>query len=49
MPEQTKAEPEFTFGEDDSDDDAVRARAVRQQARGLARQIAMDPGDGMQL
>lgn len=49
MPEQGKAEPEFTFGEDDSDDDAVRARALRQQARGLARQVAMDPGDGMEL
>jgi type IV secretion system protein VirD4 len=49
MPEQAKAEPEFTFGEDDSDDDAVRARALRQQARGLARQAAMDPGDGMEL
>jgi type IV secretion system protein VirD4 len=49
VPEQAKAEPEFTFGEDDSDDDAVRARALRQQARGLARQAAMDPGDGMEL
>jgi type IV secretion system protein VirD4 len=27
----------------------VRARALRQQARGLARQAALDPGDGMKL
>jgi type IV secretion system protein VirD4 len=49
VPEQVKAEPEFVFGEDDTDDDAARARALRQQARGLARQAAMDPGDGMDL
>jgi type IV secretion system protein VirD4 len=49
VPEQAKPAPEFVFGEDDSDDDAARARALRQQARGLARQAAMDPGDGMEL
>jgi type IV secretion system protein VirD4 len=49
VPEQVKAEPEFTFGEDESDDDAARARAMRQQVRNLARQAAMDPGDGMEL
>jgi type IV secretion system protein VirD4 len=49
VPEQAKPAPEFTFGEDDSDDDAARARALRQQARGIARQAAMDPGDGMEL
>jgi type IV secretion system protein VirD4 len=48
-PEHANPAPEFTFGEEDSDDDAVRARALRQQARGLARQAAMDPGDGMEL
>ena len=48
-PEQAKAEPEFVFGEDESDDDAARARAMRQQLRSLARQAAMDPGDGMEL
>jgi type IV secretion system protein VirD4 len=47
--EQVKADPEFAFGEDDTDDDAARARALRQRARGLARQAAMDPGDGMDL
>jgi type IV secretion system protein VirD4 len=49
VPEQARPTPEFVFGEEDPDDDAVRARALRQQARGLARQAAMDPGDGMEL
>ena len=48
-PEQAKPAPEFVFAEEDPDDDAARARALRQQARGLARQAAMDPGDGMEL
>jgi type IV secretion system protein VirD4 len=45
----TKTAPEFTFGEEESDDEAVRTRALRRQARGLARQAAMDPGDGINL
>jgi type IV secretion system protein VirD4 len=49
VPEQAKPAPEFVFGEDEPDDDVARARALRQQARGLARQAAMDPGDGMEL
>jgi type IV secretion system protein VirD4 len=49
VPEQDKPAPEFVFGEDESDDDAARARALRQQARGIARQAALDPDDGMQL
>ncbi|MBR1087842.1 conjugal transfer protein TraG [Bradyrhizobium manausense] len=49
VPEHAKAMPEFTFAEEDPDGDAVRARALRQQARGLARQAALDPGDGMKL
>jgi type IV secretion system protein VirD4 len=49
VPEQAKGAPEFAFGEDEPDDGALRARALRQQARGLARQAAMDPGDGMEL
>jgi type IV secretion system protein VirD4 len=44
-----KVAPEFVFAEEDSEDDALRARALRQQARGLARQAALDPGDGMKL
>jgi type IV secretion system protein VirD4 len=47
--EPPKPTPEFAFGEEEPDDDAVRARALRQQVRNLARQGAMDPGDGMGL
>jgi len=47
--EPAKPAPEFVFGEEEPDDDAVRSRALRQQARGLARQAAMDPGDGIDL
>jgi type IV secretion system protein VirD4 len=47
--EQVKPKPEFAFEEEESDDDAERARALRQQVRNLARQGAMDPGDGMGL
>jgi type IV secretion system protein VirD4 len=47
--EPAKPAPEFVFGEEEPDDDAVRAPALRQQARGLARQAAMDPGDGIDL
>jgi type IV secretion system protein VirD4 len=46
---QAKASPEFTFADEDSDDDAVRARTLRQQINTLARQTALDPGDGMKL
>jgi type IV secretion system protein VirD4 len=47
--ETTKPPPEFEFGEDEPDEDAVRARALRAAARGLARQAALDPGDGIDL
>jgi type IV secretion system protein VirD4 len=46
---QAKAAPEFTFDHGDSDDDAFRARVLRQQISALARQTALDPGDGMKL
>jgi type IV secretion system protein VirD4 len=50
VPVRAKATPEFTFVEENSDDgDALRARAFQQQVRGLARQAAMDPSDGMKL
>jgi type IV secretion system protein VirD4 len=48
-PEPVKPKPEFAFGEDPPDEDAARARALRQQVRNLARQGAMDPDDGMGL
>ncbi|MDP1748110.1 MAG: type IV secretory system conjugative DNA transfer family protein, partial [Reyranella sp.] len=48
-PEPPAPSPEFAFGEDEPDEDAVRARALRAAARGLARQAALDPGDGIDL
>jgi type IV secretion system protein VirD4 len=48
-PEPPTPSPEFAFGEDETDEDAVRARALRAAARGLARQAALDPGDGIDL
>jgi type IV secretion system protein VirD4 len=47
-PKPVTASPEFEFAEDEADEDAVRARRLR-AARGLARQTAMDPGDGIDL
>jgi type IV secretion system protein VirD4 len=47
--EPVGSKPEFTFGEEQADDNAARARALRQQVRNLARQGAMDPDDGMGL
>ncbi len=48
-PEPPTPSLEFAFGEDEPDEDAVRARALRAAARGLARQAALDPGDGIDL
>jgi type IV secretion system protein VirD4 len=47
--EPVKPTPEFTFGEEQADDNAARVCALRQQVRNLARQGAMDPDDGMGL
>jgi type IV secretion system protein VirD4 len=49
LPPQASPTPEFSFIEDDLDDDALRARALQEQARATARQAAMDPRDGMEL
>jgi type IV secretion system protein VirD4 len=49
VPKPVMPTPEFTFVDEDPDDDAVRARVLRQQVGGLARQATMDPGDGMEL
>ncbi len=49
VPEPAKSPPEFVFGEEEGDEDAIRARALRATARGLARQAAMDPADGIDL
>jgi type IV secretion system protein VirD4 len=47
-PERAMPPAEFAF-EDEPDEDAVRARVLRAAGRGLARQAAMDPGDGIDL
>jgi type IV secretion system protein VirD4 len=47
--EQPKPSPEFAVLEDDPDDDAIRAKAFNQNFRGLARQAALDPDDGLGL
>jgi len=49
LPVPARTTPEFTFIEEDSDDDALRARLLLEQARATARQAAMDPRDGMEL
>jgi type IV secretion system protein VirD4 len=49
LPVQTTVTPEFSFIEEDLDDDALRARALLEQARATARQAAMDPRDGIEL
>lgn len=49
---EPEAAPEFAVVEDEPDDEAQRARMLaRQQARfrAAARQVALDPDDGMQL
>jgi type IV secretion system protein VirD4 len=47
--EQPRPSPEFALLEDESDDDAVRAKALNQNFRMVARQAALDPGDGLGL
>ena len=48
-PEPLRPPPEFDFTEDEGDSDAIRARVLRMNVPGLARQAAMDPGDGLDL
>ena len=49
VPEFRSLRPEFDFPEEEDDGDAVRARVMRTNGPGLARQAAMDPGDGLEL
>ncbi|MCB9942796.1 MAG: conjugal transfer protein TraG [Geminicoccaceae bacterium] len=42
-------EQEFTFPDDEPDVDAAKANAMRQRMRAVARQVAMNPDDGMEL
>jgi type IV secretion system protein VirD4 len=41
--------PEFALLDDEPDDEAVRARSMNQGFRGVARQAALDPDDGLGL
>ena len=40
---------EFAMIDDEPEDTVRQARAFRQQARGIARQVSMDPGDGIEM
>jgi type IV secretion system protein VirD4 len=48
-PPDVPTAPEFVFRDDEADDEVQRARILRRQAGDLARQVSMDPGDGMDL
>ena len=50
-PEMTERLPadEFAMIDDEPEDAARQARAFRQQVRTVARQVAMDPGDGIEM
>ena len=41
--------PENFIADDSDDDEAIKARILRGQARSLARQASMDPDDGIAL
>jgi type IV secretion system protein VirD4 len=45
MPAPNEFDPEM----DQRDDDAIRVRALVRNARNVARQVSLDPGDGMEL
>src|SRR5262245_1825749 len=47
--EQPKPSPEFALLEDEPDDDPIRAKALNQNFRAIARQAALDPDDGLGL
>ncbi len=48
--ETTVSAPSKEFADlDDTDDNVLQARVLSQQMRGLARQAALDPGDGLGL
>jgi type IV secretion system protein VirD4 len=47
--EEPKPSTEFTFYDDEPDDDAARAGALRQRFGTVARQAALDPDDGIPL
>jgi type IV secretion system protein VirD4 len=48
-PEPGAAKAEFDFADEEADDEVQRAAALRKQGADIARQAAMDPGDGLGL
>jgi type IV secretion system protein VirD4 len=48
-PEISLPSPEFDFAENEGEADVLRARGLRRNLSGLARQAAMDPDDGLEL
>ena len=48
-PEPKPAANEFDPETDQRDDDAIRVRALVRNVRSIARQVSLDPGDGMEL
>ena len=49
VPEAPRVDREFALVEDEPDDEAVRAKAMRQRFGTVARQAALDPDDGIPL
>ena len=47
--EQPEPAPDFALVDDEPDDDGVRAKALNQNFRAVARQVALDPADGCGL
>ena len=48
-PERSPPVPEFAFSDEEPDDEVQRASVLRRQASTVARQAALDPGDGIDL
>jgi type IV secretion system protein VirD4 len=48
-PEPGPAKAEFDFADEEADDEVQRAATLRKQGADIARQAAMDPGDGLGL
>jgi type IV secretion system protein VirD4 len=49
LTEPRKAAQEFELADDDPEDDAQSRRVLQRRTRALARQVALDPDDGMRL
>jgi type IV secretion system protein VirD4 len=47
--EEPQPNPEFALLEDDPDDEPLKAKALSDNFRGVARQAALDPEDGLGL